>query len=392
MGRKRGNEHFTRRDFLTTSAAAGAGVALSGTLGPVEAAAARKVPTTKLGKTGEVVSILGFGGAVDITPRLLNGALFEGITYLDTAQGYGKGESEMNIGEILEKNGRRQECFIVTKSGAHEIDKFVANLHELSLKKLRTDYVDLYYLHDLNDPDRLDAEMKAAAEQLKKEKKIRFFGFSCHGDRLVETMTRAAEVGFVDVIMLKYNFRDYDNEKLNQAIDKCAAADIGLVAMKTQGGHIAQDRVDAFKEKGFNQHQATLKAVWADERIHAAVSHMTNQEQVKQNTQAARHPKMGLEERRLLEQYAAETSHLYCRGCALNCESCVPGPVRIADTLRYRMYHDNYSEPERARELFAQLPPAVRQVEGMDFSKAEAACPYGVPIGALMRDAVEKLA
>ena len=385
-------ERLTRRRFLATSATLSAGALLPGALA-AETAKTAEMPTKILGKTGERVSVLGFGGTVNITPPLLNTALAEGVTYLDTAQGYGNGNSERNIGAILEKMGRRQDCFIVSKSGDHSITGFVANLNQGTLPRLRTDYVDLYYLHNLGEPDRLDKEMQETAEKLKKEKKIRFFGFSSHHGNMVPTLNRAAEVGFVDVIMFKYNFRDYDDAELDKAIDKCTKAGIGLVAMKTQGGAVSfQDRVDPVAEKGFNKHQATLKAVWADERIHSLVSAMKNLTQLRENAAAARRPGMGLMERRLLQEYAAETDHLYCRGCAHFCEGCVRSPVQIADTLRYRMYHENYGDRLEARQLFAQLPPAARAIHSVDFAEAEAACPHNIPIGALMRDAAEKLA
>lgn len=393
MDEKKGR--FTRRQFLTTSAALGAGALLPGSLTAEEVAKAVKaaMPTKILGKTGARVTALGFGSALNVTPPLLNIALAEGVTYIDTAQGYGNGNSEKNIGSILERNGRRKDCFIVTKSEDHSVEGFASSLVNDSLPRLRTDHVDLYYLHNLGSPDRLDDEMKQTTERLKKEKKIRFFGFSSHHDNMVPTLNKAAEVGFVDAIMFKYNFRDYDDAELNKAMDKCAQAGIGLVAMKTQGGAVSfQNRVDPFTEKGFNKHQACLKAVWADDRIHCIVSAMKNLSQLKQNAQAARRPSMGLLERQLLDEYAAETSHLYCRGCAHNCEGCVDAPLQIADTLRYRMYGENYGDRQEARRLFSQLPTRARAIAGVDFTAAEAACPYNVPIGALMRDAAAKLA
>jgi len=243
-------------------------------------------------------------------------------------------------------------------------------------------------------------------ERLKKEETIRFFGFSSHNARMVETMNKAAEVGFVDVIMFVYNFRTRGDEKLNKAIDRCTQAGIGLVAMKTQAGNVrwelytdtiasresAESALDPFKEKGFSQHQAALKAVWADDRIHSIVSAMANLRQLRENSEAARRPAMGRRERRLLQEHAAATDHLYCRGCAHLCEGGVNPLLPIADTLRYRMYHEYYGDREEARRLFARLPAAARDIAGVDFTAAEEACPHHVPIGALMQDAAEKLA
>jgi len=191
----------TRREFLTATAALSAASLLPVKF-PLEASQVEAMPTKVLGRTGERVSVLGFGGTANVTPPLLNIALAEGVTYLDTAQSYGNGNSERNIGSLLEKNGRRKECFIVTKSTNHSASGLVANLEQGSLPRLRTDYVDLYYLHNLGDPGRLDDEMMRTAERLKKEKKIRFFGFSSHHNNMVPTMNKAAEVGFVDVIMI----------------------------------------------------------------------------------------------------------------------------------------------------------------------------------------------
>ncbi len=383
--------HVSRRDFLAQSAAIGAGALL--TIGaPGFGHAARTMPAVKLGKTGEMVPTLGFGSAFNLTPQLVRIALAEGITFIDTAEGYNNGNSERSIGEILTQLGRRKDCFIVTKTGRHAPETLSEKLQG-SLERLQTDYVDAFYLHNLGSPDLLDDTVKAAAEKLKKDKKIRFFGFSSHHRNMIETMEKAAEVGFVDMIMFKYNFWDYDNAALNKAIDKCAKANIGLIAMKTQGGAATvPERLEQFKSKGFNPFQAALKAVWADDRIHMAVSEMTTIDQVKENATAAREKDMGALERRQLEDYAAANTNLYCRGCGHICESSLNNQVNIADTLRFRLYHQGYGKPEDARRLFHELPQSVRNIAGVDFAAAERACPHHLPIGKLMTEAVQLLA
>ena len=204
---------------------------------------------------------------------------------------------------------------------------------EGSLESLKTDVIDLYFLHNLGNPDRLDAEMMQTAEKLKKSGKIRFFVVSPHN--MVATLEKAAEVGFVDAVF--ETERDYNNDALNRAIDKMHEANIGLMAMKTQGGAVSfSDGVDKFKAKGFNPYQAALKAVWADERIDGAVSAMKNIKQIKENAAAARNSAMGFEEQQMLREYAAETDHLYCRGCSKRCND-LAAPLQISETLRYRM-------------------------------------------------------
>ena len=78
----------------------------------------------------------------------------------------------------------------------------------------------MWFLHGLNTPVKLtNPDWKAAADKAKKSGKTRFFGFSCHGDKVVDLLNTAAKVGFVDVITLKYNFQIYDDAALNRAID-----------------------------------------------------------------------------------------------------------------------------------------------------------------------------
>ena len=88
--------------------------------------------------------------------------------------------------------------------------------------------------------------------------------------------------------MFRYNFRTYGDKKLNKAIDAAARANVGLIAMKTQGSAMSfAGKWEPFKKSGkWTRHQAVLKAVWADERITAAVSHMDTFKKLKENIEA----------------------------------------------------------------------------------------------------------
>jgi predicted aldo/keto reductase-like oxidoreductase len=211
---------------------------------------------------------------------------------------------------------------------------------------------------------------------------------------LPQALEAAAEGGFVDAIMLRYNFREVNSDALNRAIDKAKQANIGLIAMKTQGGRVSfQEKADAFKEKGFNQAQSTLKAVWADGRMDTIVSAMPSLQLVQENAMAAIQKEISQVERQLLEDYAKATNHLVCHGCDHICSSEVNSPVRIGDTLRYLMYHDNYEEYSRAKDLFGKLPLEAKEaIFTTDYKMAEAACPYKLEIGKMMHKAAHKLA
>ena len=90
-----------------------------------------------------------------------------------------------------------------------------------------------------------------------------------------------------------------------------------------------------------------------------------------------------------LNRYAAETQSTHCDGCEHICNPAVDAPVQIGTTLRYLMYHDTYGEQDKAKELFRKLPAEAQHLSGVDFSRANAVCPYGVDVAAYMKRASE---
>jgi len=365
------------------------------------------VPRKKLGSTGEKVPILVLGCAQkfdDKYDKILHRCYKEGVDYLDTAHVYADGMSHKTIVPFLEQIGGREKVWITSKMppglrGKAPFDAepgtpdFFAKGVDQCLKELHTDYLDLFFMHALDDPKYLEPEFIKMGEALRKSKKTRFFGFSCHGARELELLNKAAKVGGIDAIMFRYNFAKYGDLELNKAIDACKKAGIGLIAMKTQDGvQKKQADVVKFKSQDFTLGQAKLKAVWADERIDAAISHMDNTNVLKENIAAAKSPvKISMNDFNQLQQIATATAAYSCHGCEHLCEPHVAGETKIADTLRFLMYHENYNEPDKARQLFRQMTTAQRRIDGVDFTRATAACPRGIDIQARMNEAQNKL-
>ena len=388
-----------RRKFLQGALAAGAGaMSLGLTPGSLRAedaapqkapaAAAAKVPRKMLGKTGQEVPILVLGCAQAFDPRydkILHRCYQEGVDYLDTALVYARGQSHLTLAPFIKQVGR-ENLWITSKAPHRENAATVATYREdlgTCLSQLETDHLDLFFMHALDNEKYLDAEYLAMGDQLKKEGKIKHFGFSCHDGNVVELMNKAAKTEAIDVIMFRYHFAKYGDKELNLAIDACKKANIGLIAMKTQRSvPDDQKEVDHFESKNFNLAQAKLKAVWADERIDSAVSHMDNLEKTEQNIAAAKSPvKLGMGELQQLNRMAAvRPDGRSCEGCKHHCESQVDGEVKIADQLRFLTYHECYGETEKAREFWRELTPAQRAFEGVDFTRAEAACPEKIDI------------
>ena len=212
-----GSRGGDRRRFLQASAAAGAAIAVPRTLFGAEPKAAETVPTVTLGKTGQKVTKLGMGTSWALSPSFVQLALFSGVRYIDTSESYENTVSEKVVGEVLERTKMRKDVYLVTKNAGYRTAKgagatkvFEDRLNA-SLGRLRTDYVDCYYIHGISGGQiemLRDPGVKAAFETLKKAGKIKFAGLSCHDAMLPEVLEAVAEVGWLDQVMFKYNFRD----------------------------------------------------------------------------------------------------------------------------------------------------------------------------------------
>ncbi|MDD5327863.1 MAG: aldo/keto reductase [Phycisphaerae bacterium] len=403
---------INRRNFLKTVGAAGLGSVFASTgakAEPNEPNMAKtqelqpQMPKRKLGKTGVEVPILSLGTMFDVVENqvILRKALQWGINYWDTAHNYGGGNSELGVGKYLSNNPNvRKDLFIATKASGAETVADVEDRLQTSLKKMNTDYIDLYYgVHGMDDPSRLTDELKQWAEDAKKRKLIRFFGFTTHKN-MAECLAAAAELDWIDAIMTTYNFQLMRVKKMQDALDACHKAGIGLVAMKTQangqGLRAEADKkmAEHFLQQGYTDGQAKLKLILDDKRISCACIGRDNLTHLTLNVAAALDKtQLTKADAEVFEKYAAATCSGYCAGCAEICDSALPETPYVSEVMRYLMYYNSYGVHEEARELFAQIPGDVRnKLLRIDYSSAEARCPQHLPIAKLMAEAVGKLA
>ena len=390
-----------RRDFLKMLGVGAGAVAVgpSGLAAPKPPAGT--MPLRVYGRSGMKVSILSMGGMFDIPNNqiVLHQALASGVTHWDTADCYEGGKSEAGIGQFFERvPDARKKIFLVTKSDARDPDG-MTRLLDRSLERMKTDSVDLYVLHHMDTPNDLNPDVKAWAAKAKKSGKIKLFGFSTHKN-MYACMYAGAEAGWIDGIMMKYDFRLRRNDEMKRAVAACVKAGIGLTAMKTMAGGPVRTGTEAelelagkFIQRGFTEHQAKLKAVWEDPDIATICSQMPNVTILKANVAAALdQTPLTLKEHEALDQYAAATSSSYCAGCSARCETVSGLPV--CDVMRHMMYLHAYDNRELARVSFAGLPESVRQVMArpdLDLSSAEQACPHRLPLARLMREAIQQL-
>jgi len=391
---------WSRRDFLRAVGTASVGSIIA----PVDCLAAsseklQPMPTRPFGRTGVRVPILGFGGSVDLDQLMLRQAAKWGVTYWDTASSYMGGNSEKRIGKYLGKYPEdRKNIFLVTKSHAWTVNGLTRDLNQ-SLERMKTDSVDLFLIHSVRSINELDGDRKAWSERTKAGGKIRFFGFSTHSN-MEECMLGASTLGWIDGIMMSYNFRLMHSDRMKRAVDACAKAGIGLIAMKTQGGGSVRTSSETelelagrFLKKGFTDAQAKLKAVWENPHIASICTEMPNITILMSNVAVAMdRTELSSQDMKLLQIYTQETRSGYCAGCTDLCESAMGGAVPIGDVMRYLMYSRSYGDRDRAARRFHRIPERIRyEMAKLDYSLAEQKCPQNIAIGKLMREAVHEL-
>jgi predicted aldo/keto reductase-like oxidoreductase len=216
-----------------------------------------------------------------------------------------------------------------------------------------------------------------------------------------ELMVKAAKLGWIDALLVSYNFRLMSSGKMRDAVEACSKAGIGLTAMKTQGGGPVSIESETelqlagrFMQKGFTDAQAKLKAVWEEPGIASICSQMPSMTVLMSNIAAAMdRTKLSAADLELFSRHAAETASSYCAGCTNICEPVLSPHAPVGDIMRYLMYHNSYGDVERAKACFAQIPPEIRAGLGtIDYSRAEDLCPQELRIGEIIKKASSVLA
>ena len=206
-----------------------------------------EIPLRPLGRTGERVSILGLGGyhlgtlpGVDDAVRLVHEAIDAGVRFFDNAWEYHDGRSEEWLGRALE--GRRDRVFLMTKVCTHGRDRNVAMQQlEESLRRLRTDHLDLWQVHEViyeNDPDLHFAKggVIEALDQAKKDGKVRFVGFTGHKSPSIHRRMLAHDYPF-DTVQMPLNCFDGSYRSFEQQVlPELQRRGIATLGMKSLGG------------------------------------------------------------------------------------------------------------------------------------------------------------
>ena len=288
---------MNRREFIRTTAGTTACLGLAGLAGYLEQTSLLaaetepgNMPARKLGRTGHKVSLFSLGGEStvekssmrDEAVTIIERALDLGVNYIDTSPQYGRGGSEINIGRVMA--GRRHEVFLASKSHYRTYDGTMRLLEE-SLKRLQTDYLDLYQMHNVRVDDDLNRALDKggaleAMERLKSEKVIRHIGITGHKDP--EVLIRGIEEFDFDTILLSLNagdihYKPFQTELLQKALDK----NMGVIAMKVT----AVNRI--FRDEGITSMREAL-GYCLSFPVSTAIVGISNVGQVEENVDIAR--------------------------------------------------------------------------------------------------------
>jgi predicted aldo/keto reductase-like oxidoreductase len=397
-----------RREFLRRSAVAGVGLGLVPFSGGAESQPPGVRRRAPLGRTGLRVSDIGFGGSrLAGDEDLVRHALDRGINHFDTAERYTDGQSEETLGRALE--GVRDRVVIASKveAGAGERRDRLMRALEGSLRRLRTDRIDVYFNHAVNDVKRLkNPEWPEFAERARQQGKIRFTGISGHGGRLAQCLEYAIDHDLADVILVAHNFGQdpsfYERftakldfvavqPELPRLLARAKEKGVGVVAMKTLRGARLND-MRPYESGGATFAQAAFRWVLSGAHVDALVVTMKSREMVDEYLGASDYAVPRREDLALLARYEALNGSTQCRyGCDACASSC-PAGVPIAEVLRARMYARDYGDLELGRRDYAKLRGAAAPCVGCEIKSCAGACPHGIAIEELTAPAHRLLA
>lgn len=340
-----------------------------------------------LGKTGLKVSTVGFGCMVTSDPSVITRAADLGINHFDTSRDYSRGNNESMVGAAL--GNRRRDVVLSSKTDGLTAQAALAEL-DTSLQALKTDHLDIWYLHEKSSAADISDELLEAQQSAKKAGKIRFTGVSAHAGHS-DVIARAIQSGRCDVLLLSYNFAMEDN--LGDAIRSAQAAGIGVVAMKVMAGSFVLPGLRIGARERIGQPGVALAALkWAlsNPNVSSAIPSIRDTEQLAENMKAMSTP-FTPADAQLLAAQLDFIRPLYCRACGA-CDGLCPRGVPVPDVLRCLMYAEGYGEFPLARERFQKLPAAAAAADCRNCPGCVIRCPNGVDVARRLARAQELFA
>ena len=328
-----------------------------------------------LGKTGLKISRLGFGGIpiqridAEGTRGLILELIREGVNYIDTARAYTV--SEEYLGFALE--GVRDKFVLATKSTSRTRAEMARDV-DVSLKNLRTDYIDLYQVHN---PSAADLEVVCAPGgalealvEAREAGKIGHIGITLHS---LELFRKAVELPWVETIMFPYNVVEVQGEEL---IAECARRNIGFICMKPLAGGALDDA------------NLAIRFTLNNPAVDVVIPGMADSGELADNISAALDTSpLSDAEIEKIAKIREELGTNFCRRCNY-CAPCSVG-INIPQIFLLESYYNRYGLKDWALTRYSNLGKAAS--ECISCGACEPRCPYNLPIRQMLKKAAEVL-
>lgn len=325
----------------------------------------------KLGKTDLNVSRIGFGGipiqrvSEEEAVKIIHKAEELGINFIDSARGYTV--SENFIGKALE--GRRNKWIIATKSMARTKEAMAKDI-DVSLNNLRTDYIDLYQVHNVKEVETYhqiisDDGALSALNDAKKSGKIGHIGITAH---TMEALRVAIEDGIFETIMYPYNIVENQAEDL---FKRAGELNIGVIAMKPlAGGSITNGPL-------------AMKYILSNKNISIAIPGIGSIEELEQNCSVSDGEIYFSDEEKMeCNKIVENIGQTFCRRCGY-CAPCPKG-IDIPFCFILKLYNDNYDLRDWALDRYKAISSHAGDCE--ECGLCEGRCPYDLPIRNMLKD------
>ena len=356
---------------------------------------------TEYGKTGDRVSRLGFGLMrlpmvedhvdMELSVALIRRAIELGVTYLDSAEGYGNTESQIAFGKGI--NGLRDKIFVSTKNGykGESGDEWRERL-DTSLERIDVDYIDFYHSHGLSWEQYQGMLGKGGPmerfRKVKEEGLIRHMCFSCHDSP--ENMIKLVDTGDFDGLLCQYNLLDRNHE---EAIAYAKEKGMGVVIMGPVGGGRLvppSDQIQNMVKGSQSSPEVALRFVLSNPNVTIALSGMNSLAMVDENVATAgrEEPLTASERQRVLDalEETKSLSELYCTGCGY-CMPC-PNGVDIPSNFSAMNYKKIWGLDGLARSWYKSLGTKKKDdgtIEAwaeacVECGECEPKCPQNIPI------------
>ena len=327
-----------------------------------------------LGKTGLKISHLGFGGIpiqridAEGAKKLIYKLKEVGVNYIDTARAYTV--SEEYLGYALE--GIREHFVLATKSMARTKEAMEKDV-DISLQKLRTDYIDVYQFHNPTKEDLAKIQAPGGAlealQEAKKAGKIGHIGVTLHSADLFKL---AVEYDWVETIMFPYNIVETQGQEL---IRICGEKNIGFIAMKPLAGGALEDATLA------------MRFIASNPDVSVVIPGMAEEREIEQNLAAVNNTApLSSQEQEKLQQIQDSLGTQFCRRCRY-CEPCSAG-ISIYTMFLLEGYYSRYDLQDWAQMRYDNAEKKASDCIGCGV--CETRCPYQLPIRQMLKK-VEKI-